>query len=232
MTDEELRGLVSQACKVLYDQGQEHFHLGHVSARAPGAETFWVKPQGLGLGEIQPEDVMACDLEGALLTKGRRLHREMPIHTEIYRRRADVNCVVHTHPFYAAALAATTATELLMVSQDSVHFSGGIGRYESAELVVTKEQGVALADALGDRRAVVLRNHGIAVVADSVPLAVYLAVSLDRSVRLQLAAMQLGPVREIPPAEVEGMNRFFQNLYGAGITNTWEYLLRQSGQTR
>ena len=70
MTDDELRLLVSQSCKILYDQGQEHFHLGHVSARAPGSETIWVKPQGLGLGEIRPEDVMAIDLDGNQLTQG------------------------------------------------------------------------------------------------------------------------------------------------------------------
>lgn len=228
MTDDELRQLVSQACKILYDQGQEHFHLGHVSARAPGSETIWVKPQGLGLGEIRPEDVMAIDLDGNRLTEGQPLHREMPIHTEIYRKRPDVNCVVHTHPFYASALAATTA-DFQIVSQDGVHFSDGVGRYESAELVVTKEQGEEVATALGDLRAVFLRNHGTAVVGVSVPVAVYLAVSLDRSVRMQQAAAILGEVRPIPADQVAGMNRYFEDLYGDGITNTWNYLLRQSG---
>ena len=228
MTDDELRLLVSQACKVLYDQGQEHYHLGHVSARAPGSEKVWVKPQGLGLGEIRPEDVMAIDLDGNQLTEGQPLHREMPIHTEIYRRRPDVNCVVHTHPFYASALAATTA-EFQIVSQDGVHFSDGIGRYESAELVVTKEQGEGVAAALGDYRAVLMRNHGTAVVGVSVPVATFLAVSLDRSIRMQQAAAALGEVRPIPPDQVAGMNRYFENLYGDGIGNTWRYLMRQSG---
>lgn len=220
--------LVSQACKILYDQGQEHFHLGHVSARAAGSGKVWVKPQGLSLGEIAPEDVMAIDLDGNRLTQGQPLHREMPIHTEIYRRRPDVNCVVHTHPFYASALAATTA-DFKIVSQDGVHFSEGIGRYESAELVVTKEQGEGVAEALGDLRAVILRNHGTAVVGVSVPVAVYLAVSLDRSIRMQHAASMLGEVRPIPPDQVAGMNRYFENVYGDGIDNTWRYLLRQSG---
>jgi len=228
LTDDELRLLVSQACKVLYDQGQEHFHLGHVSARAPGADKIWVKPQGLGLGEITPDDVMAMDLDGNPLTEGQPLHREMPIHTEIYRRRPDVNCVVHTHPFYAAALAATTA-EFQIVSQDGVHFVDGIGRYDKAELVVTKDEGERVAEALGNLRAVFLRNHGTAVVGPSVPVATYLAVSLDRSVRMQQAAASLGEVRPIPPDQVAGMVRYFANLYGDGIGNTWRYLLRQSG---
>jgi ribulose-5-phosphate 4-epimerase/fuculose-1-phosphate aldolase len=228
MTEDELRLLVSQACKILYDQGQEHFHLGHVSARAPGSEKVWVKPQGLGLGEIRPEDVMAIDLDGNRLTEGQPLHREMPIHTEIYRRRPDVNCVVHTHPFYASAMAAT-ASDFLMLGQDSLHFSDGIGRYDSAEFVVSAQQGAALADALGDRRAVFLRNHGIAVVGSSVPLGTYLALSLERSVRMQIAATQLGPLRPMPPDEVASINHYLENSYGDALPNTWRYLLRQSG---
>lgn len=228
MTDDELRLLVSQACKILYDQGQEHFHLGHVSARAPGSEKVWVKPQGLGLGEIRPEDVMAIDLDGNRLTEGQPLHREMPIHTEIYRRRPDVNCVVHTHPFYASAMAAT-ASDFLLLGQDSLHFSDGIGRYDSAQFVVTAEQGAALADALGDRHAVFLRNHGIAVVGSSVPWATYLALSLERSVRMQIAAMQLGRLRPMPPDEVAAINEYLATSYGDALPNTWRYLLRQSG---
>jgi L-fuculose-phosphate aldolase len=199
-----------------------------VSARAPGTEKVWVKPQGLGLGEIRPEDVMAIDLDGNRLTEGQPLHREMPIHTEIYRRRPDVNCVVHTHPFYASALAATTA-ELLLVGQDSLHFADGLGRYDSAEFVVTSEQGEGVAEALGDLRAVVLRNHGIAVAGDSVPLATYLAISLERSIRMQLAAIQLGPVHEMSAEEVRAINHYLATSYDDALPNTWSYLLRQSG---
>jgi L-fuculose-phosphate aldolase len=228
MTDDELRLLVSQSCKILYDQGQEHFHLGHVSARAPGSETIWVKPQGLGLGEIRPEDVMAIDLDGNQLTQGQPLHREMPIHTEIYRRRPDVNCVVHTHPFYASALAATDE-RLLMVGQDSLLFADGIGRYDSPEFVVTREQGEGVAAALGDRRAVLLRNHGVAVAGDSVAHATYLALSLERAVRAQLVAMQLGAVREMTPDEVRSITHYLSTNYHDALPNTWRYLLRGSG---
>jgi ribulose-5-phosphate 4-epimerase/fuculose-1-phosphate aldolase len=94
---------------------------------------------------------------------------------------------------------------------------------------VTKQQGEGVAEALGDLRAVLLRNHGATIVGVSVPVAVYLAVSLDRSVRMQQAAAMLGEVRPIPPDQVAGMNRYFANLYGDGISNTWNYLLRQSG---
>jgi L-fuculose-phosphate aldolase len=227
-SEHELRELVSLACKVLYAQGQEHFYLGHVSARAPGSEKVWVKPSGIGLGETEPEDVIAIDLDGKQLSEGRPAHKEMPIHTEIYRARPDVNCVVHTHPFYAAAYAAADA-KFEYVSQDGVLFSDGVGHYRSAPLVVTKAQGERLAAALGSTKAVVLKNHGIAVVSSSVQDAVFLALSFDRSLRMQHAASQFGPIDPIAPDEVIEMNEYFANSYGGRIEATWDYLLRQAG---
>jgi L-fuculose-phosphate aldolase len=227
-SDQELRELVSLSCKILYSQGQEHFYLGHISARAPGSEKVWVKPSGLGLGEIEPEDVIAIDLDGNQLTEGRPAHKEMPIHTEIYRARPDVNCVVHTHPFYAAAYAAADA-EFQYVSQDGVLFADGVGHYRSAPLVVRTEQGVALAKALGSHKAVVLKNHGIAVVSSSVQDATFLALSFDRSLRMQHAASQFGPIDPISPEEVREMNEYFDSSYGGRIEATWDYMLRQAG---
>ena len=226
-SDEELRVLVSQACRVLYAQGHEHFYLGHVSARA-APDRIWIKPTGLGLGEIDPDDVVACDLDGNQLTEGRPLHHEVPIHTEIYRRRPDVNCVVHTHPFHAAAYAAAAA-DFLMVSQDSVLFADGVGLYPRAPLVVTPEQGREVADALGSSKVVVLKNHGIAAVDSTVAGAVFLALSFDRSLRMQLTARQFGDVAAMTDDEAREMNEYFDRSYEGRLETTWGYLLRQAG---
>lgn len=228
MPDRELREMVSRACKVLYAAGQEHFYLGHVSAREAGSAKIWVKPSGLGLGEAEPDDIVACDLDCHQLEGKRPLHHEMPIHTEIYRRRPDVACVVHTHPFYAAAYASAHA-DFQMVSQDSVLFAEGIGHYDSAKLVVTREQGERLAATLGDGNAVVLKNHGIAIADSTVEGAVFLALSFDRSLRMQHAAAQFGDIDPIPDDEVNEMIDYFARSYGGRVETTWKYLLRQAG---
>lgn len=94
---------------------------------------------------------------------------------------------------------------------------------------MTKGQGERLAVALGSAKAVVLKNHGIAVVSSSVQDAVFLALSFDRSLRMQHAASQFGPVDPIPPDEVIEMNAYFASSYGGRIETTWDYLLRQAG---
>jgi ribulose-5-phosphate 4-epimerase/fuculose-1-phosphate aldolase len=226
--DDDERGLrarLATACRILSEQGHDHFHLGHVSARADSVDAAWVKPNGLGLGEVGPEDPALMDLDGRQLRGERPLHNEMPIHTELYRRRPDIRAVVHTHAFYAAALTATHA-RLEMVSQDSILFADGVGVYDSPELVVSREQGQRLAEALGARRAVLLRNHGLTVVGASVEEATVYAVSLERSCRLQLAATQLGPLAPIGAEEAAAMAASL----GSSARRTaamWDYLVRR-----
>jgi L-fuculose-phosphate aldolase len=228
VTENDLRLLISLSCRILQNEGHEHFHLGHVSGRLPGTGRILVKPSGLGLQEIGSDDVVITDSEGLRIEGARPLHHEMPIHTEIYRARPDVCCVIHTHPLHAAALAAAAA-HFKMVSQDSVLFADGVGVYPSAQLVVSREQGAELARCLGGRSAAILKNHGIVIAADSVQAATFLAVSFERSVRVQALAAALGPVSEIDPNEVETMTAYFNQSYEGRTDTAWQYLCRKLG---
>jgi L-fuculose-phosphate aldolase len=222
------RERLAAACRILQHEGHEHFYLGHASAReAPGSDRFWVKPTGMGLEEVEPDDLVLLDLDGRRISGTRPLHHEMPIHAEIYRARPDVNAVVHTHPFYAAAFAAAAA-DFLFVSEDSVVFADGFGRYDSAQLVVSSEQGRALAVALGRHGLVLLRNHGIAAVGGTIDSSVFLALSFDRSLRLQMAAAALGPVRQIDAEEVVAMQAYFEASYAGRVEVTFDYLRRRA----
>jgi ribulose-5-phosphate 4-epimerase/fuculose-1-phosphate aldolase len=115
-----------------------------------------------------------------------------------------------------------------MVSADSVLFADGIGEYPSAALVVTAQQGRRLAECLDDHKVVILKNHGIAVAASSVQDATFLAVSFDRSLRLQVAAQQFGAIDAISLDEVRVMNSYFDSSYHGRIEGTWQYLLRKA----
>ena len=107
-------------------------------------------------------------------------------------------------------------------------FARGIGFYPSAPLVVTAEQGRAMAECLGDKQVVVLKNHGITVAGPSVQDTTFLAVSFDRSLRVQLTASQLGPINPITPEEVKAMNEYFDRSYHGRVEATWQYLLRKA----
>jgi L-fuculose-phosphate aldolase len=119
------------------------------------------------------------------------------MHTEVYRVRPDADSVIHGHPTYATALGSTDA-ELLMLTHDAVLFVDGIGEFdEGPDLVTDSERGARVAAALGGRRAALLRNHGVVIAGEDVRWSVLTAVALERAVRFQVLAGNLGEARPI-----------------------------------
>ena len=177
------------------------------SARAAGGEHILMKPNGLGLEEVTPGDVLALDLEGAKLSGAGPIHLEYVLHTEIYKARPDVGAVVHTHPPYATAFGATDAT-LELLNHDAVLFREGLAYFDdTAELIVRPEQGAAVAAALGDRRVLVMRGHGLIVTGETVPWATYAALTLERVLQIQSIARSLGNLLPMSPRWPTGSTR-------------------------
>ena len=81
--DSGLRERVAWSCRILAMGGHGDYTLGHVSARAAGGEHILMKPNGLGLEEVAPGDLLALDLEGAKLSGAGPIHLEYVLHTEI-----------------------------------------------------------------------------------------------------------------------------------------------------
>ena len=186
---QSIREQVAWACRILAAESYADLTLGHVSARAPDGDV-WIKRKGIALDEVEPDDVVALDDTTAVL------HLETVLHTGVYRARPDVGAVVHGHPPYATALGAT-ASHLSLLTHDAVLFADGLGRFEEPDLIVDEDQGDRVAAALSDRRAVLLRNHGVVVVGKDVPWAVLAAATLERAARLQSHAATLGELRPI-----------------------------------
>ncbi len=204
-TAQSLREQVAWACRILALEGYADLTLGHVSGRAPGDDLVHIKRKGVALDEVDADDVIELDLRHDEVPLAPDMHLEAVLHTEVYRARPDVGAVVHGHPPFATAFAATGAT-LEMLTHDSVLFSDGVAVFEETpDLITEAAQGRAVAQALGDLRALVLRNHGVLVVGKSVPWAVLTALTLERAIRLQSIAQTLGTLRPIAPDRAREM---------------------------
>lgn len=202
----ELRRRVAIACRLIALEGYLDLTLGHVSAREPGSRTIWIKRKGVGLDEVEPDDVIALDLDDAHALDGADYHLESVMHAEVYRAREDVCAVIHGHPMYGTALGATTAS-LEFLTHDAVLFTDGIGIYDDGPSLVTEaHQGRAVAAALGNRRVALLRNHGVCIAGEDIRWALLTAVTLERAIRFQVVAASLGDARPIP-AEAADMLR-------------------------
>jgi L-fuculose-phosphate aldolase len=184
-----------------------------------------MKRNGIGLEEVSPADVLTIDLDGKRVAGEGRIHLEAALHTEIYRARPDVRSIVHTHPLYGTAFG-TTGAELKMLNHDAVLFKDGLAYFDdTAELIINREQGASVAAALGDKRVVIMRGHGIVVTGHSIPWAVYAALTLERVIQIQAIATQLGDLR---PMTDEMAERVYPDKYRDEFAETyWQYLVRK-----
>jgi L-fuculose-phosphate aldolase len=217
-----IREDVAWAGRILVLYGHGDLTLGHVSAR--DGPRIYMKRKGIGLEEVTPADVLTLDLDGRKTAGTGAVHLEAVLHTEVYRAREDVGAVVHTHPMYATALGAVAA-DLQYLTHDAVLFPEGIGIFEdTSDLVLTPEAGAAVARALGRRRAVLLRNHGVLVVGRDVRWGVLAALTLERAVRMQAVAESLGLLRPIPASTIASQHasKYREDF----LDEYWDYWLR------
>jgi L-fuculose-phosphate aldolase len=224
--DADLREQVAWSGRILAMGGHGDYTLGHVSARSSGGRHVLMKPNGLGLEEATPRDLLELDMNGARLSGAGPVHLEYVLHTEIYKSRPDVGAVIHTHPPYATAFGATDA-RLELLNHDAVLFRDGLATFDAtAELIVRPEQGAAVARALGNRRALVMRGHGVIVTGASVAWATYAALTLERVLRIQSIAHSFGNLQPMTP---EMADRVFPDKYRDDhVANYWAYLIRQA----
>jgi len=208
MTLDEAKQKIIDAGLILEAEGQGDLTRGHVSVRVPGDPSlFFMKPHSHGFNEITMENIVICNLEGEKVGGGGRRHSEVFIHSEIYRARPDVNSVIHSHPTHAVAFSAS-GKSMRPISQPSAAFADGLPYYsDTINLIRTKEKGAGVARALGSCKAVLMRNHGVALAGATVEESTILAIMLDNACRIQLLAEAAGGIGEVfPPEDIKELH--------------------------
>lgn len=205
MTHEAIKEQLILAGKVLVAAGQDDFTRGHISVRLPDDPAlFFMKPHSVGLDEITMDNILTIDLAGNVAAGSSRRHSEVYIHSEIFKARADVNCVIHTHPPYAVALSAS-GRPMRCYSQPGAMFYEALGVYsDTINLIRNPEMGAGVSRALGPHRAVLLKNHGVAATGASIAEAVVTAIMLENAAMVQIITEAAGdPAPEFPRADIE-----------------------------
>lgn len=225
----DMRQELAYACRILATNGQNDTVYGHVTYRRAGEVTFWMKPSGMGMDEITPETLIRVDLDGHVVEGELPRHLEFPIHTEIFRARPDITCVVHTHPVYSIAFAAT-GQPLCAVSHEGAQFTPpDVPRFtQTSDLIVTRELGEAVAATLGTAICCYLINHGIVVAGDTIEKAVVSAINLERASHVQLLASSTGyPFTWTPDEEIAEKRK--KAFAPAMLRTVWNYYCRRIG---
>ncbi|HZC56133.1 MAG TPA: class II aldolase/adducin family protein [Xanthobacteraceae bacterium] len=215
------------AGKVLVGEGQDDFTRGHISFRLPDDPgLFFMKAHSIGLDEITMANLLTIDLEGNVVAGTARRHSEVYIHSEILKVRADVNCVIHTHPTYSTALSATGRL-LKTYSQPGALFYEALGIYaDTINLIRSHAMGAAVARALGPGRAVLLKNHGVVVTGATIEEAVISTIMLENGAMVQLLAEAAGEVApEFPRDDIEKLKHDISRPEQFAVN--FDYLVRR-----
>jgi ribulose-5-phosphate 4-epimerase/fuculose-1-phosphate aldolase len=185
--DEQLVEL-ARAHRILALNGHVNMSLGHMSWRDPEGRGVWLKRAGLGFEEVTPNDFILIDLDGRQLLGDGRRHAEWPIHAEIMRARPDVAVVAHSHPLHSTVFSACDAC-LQGVCHEGVILHDMVAYYKQTRgLIVTPDQGRELAETLGDKAVVLMKNHGVTTCGPTIGAAALAAIFIERACSAQLMA--------------------------------------------
>ncbi len=167
---------------------------GHLTARDPElTDHFWVNPFGMHFGMVRARDLILCDHDGRVVQGERPVNRAaFAIHSEVHAARPDVVAAAHTHSLHGKAFS-TLGRLLDPLTQDACAFYGDHSLFDDyTGVVLDVEEGKRIAHALGDNKAVILRNHGLLTAGHSVDEAAWWFIAMERTCQAQLLAMAAG----------------------------------------
>ena len=214
--------VLAVACRILAAEGHESGLAGQVSARADQPGTFWTLDFGYGFDEATAGRMVLVDEDLKPLSGGGP-NPGVRFHVHIYRKRPDVQAIVHTHAPYASALSCTSSS-LRTIHMDSAMLHGSAHLPEWPGVPVADNEGRIISGALGDAKTILLANHGLLATGTYVEEAAYLAVFFERAARMQLRAMAAGGYQEVKSELAEEAREFL--LQPSIVRATFAYWAR------
>lgn len=204
-TEQALREDLAAAYRLMAHFNMTDLVYTHLSVRIPGEDhRFLVNPYGLLFEEITASSLVVVDANG--LPKQETSWPVNPagfvIHSAVHRSRPDAACVMHTHTVPGMVIAAQE-TNILPLNQMNIEFYGSVGfhRYEGIAADDNLSERERLVKDLGTNSALILQNHGLLTVGETVARAFYRMYYLEQSCRIQIAAQSTGTPLHIPSEE-------------------------------
>ena len=167
---------------------------GHITVRDPEHhDRFWLNPFLMNFRHIRVSDLICVDHTGTVVEGNASVNRAaFAIHSQVHAARPDVVAAAHAHSLYGKAWSAL-GRPLDPLTQDACAFFEDHGLYDDyTGVVLDLDEGKRIAAALGDHKAVILRNHGLLTVGHTVDAAVWSFITMERSCQAQLLAEAAG----------------------------------------
>ena len=227
----EVRVNLAACYRLIAMYGWDDLIFTHVSARVPGPDDhFLINAYGLMFEEMTASTLVKVDLDGQIV-----LDSPYPInpagftiHSAVHAARPDAGCVLHTHTRAGVAVSAQ-ADGLLPLSQISLLPCASLAYHDYEGIALNEDEKPRLVADLGDCRFLILRNHGLLTVGESIPEAFLYMYALETACQTQIAAQSGGgELLHVPDAIVQGIRAQVDLvLKGSGAELAWPGLLRK-----
>ena len=193
---------------------------GHLSARIPGTETFLINPRFAGV-LADSKDICTVDFAGKRTAGKGPIPSETPIHAAVYRRRPDVQSVLHCHARYSI-LVGLLDSGLIPFNREARLFADGVPIFHESRGINDFGLAGRMVDDLGAHYAIFLRGHGIVVAGPGIEGTCISAIQLERACQDQLLMMSIADAKPLADANRGRVNARLENPYRA-----WPFLLHK-----
>ena len=204
-SERELRVQLAAAYRIFHHFGWPELIYGHITVRVPGPEHhFLINPFGLMYHEMTASNLVKIDLDGNIVEPSNYPVNPagFVIHSAVHRSREDAQCVMHTHTTAGMAVAAMECG-LRPVSFPAIMLHGRVAYHDFEGVSTRLDERERLVESLGDKKVMILRNHGLLSVGKTVAEAFAWLYTLERACQVQVAAMQSGTPLIEPTEEVQ-----------------------------
>ena len=198
-------------CKLMMTRGLTKGTGGNISIFDRESGLMIISASGIDYDVMTAEDVVVVDLEGNLVAGNKTPSSEFPMHAIFYKKRSDLNAIVHTHSPFATTIASLR-WDLPAISY-LVAFSGKNVRCAEYASFGSQELAEHAFDAMVDRQAVLLANHGLLAGAANIATAFTVAEEIEFCCEIYTRAKAIGEPVVLDDAEMQHMAEKFKN-YG------------------
>lgn len=216
----DLRVNLAACYRLVARYGMTDLIYNHITARVPGpGHHILINAYGMLYEEVSAASLIKVDLAGNIIDKDDHPYSVNAagyiIHSAVHEAREDAQCVIHTHT--PAGIAVSAMEEgLLPLSQTAMRFHGHVAYHDYEGPAFNRGEKERLVAHLGDKSAMILRNHGLLVCAPSIPQAFNLIYWLEQACRIQVQL--LSSQRPLHRAGAEVVELTAEALSGTEIT--------------
>ncbi|MDJ0719588.1 MAG: class II aldolase/adducin family protein [Prochloraceae cyanobacterium] len=194
---------------------------GHITARDPEfTDHFWVNPFGMYFGHIRVSDLVLVNPQNEVVKGNKPINNAaFAIHSQIHLARPDAIAAAHAHSLYGKTFS-TLGSLLDPITQDACAFYEDHALFdEYTGVVLDTEEGKRIASVLGQKKAVILQNHGLLTVGHSVDEAAWWFITMERSCQSQIMASSAGKPLLIEPETA----RLTQSQIGSHVAGWFSF---------